>query len=416
MEDGGVQCRGDFDYSAEDGFNIPAVPSAAPKPEPSLPEKIKALTAACESSEAALETARGDDDQPAMKRARKALKKSIADLEGALEQRAFQNDIEEIRSIFAELDHPEAPGIGQKFLTNLDETGCKIVIDPNFTSDVLSLKAAYVSYSYGPQEPGFINEIGVNKFKLRQTLSMFDSISHEGWHALQKAAAPALHLSPFNPNTRILVHPADWILLEGLCEDDAYAKGGFLNYLVSQTEPTMRNRSKFDLVSVENFEDALKDYPPLHNALVHVALNARYKRKKEWDPQSELFTQHYLNVALNNYIRGMNARRNQGETGHIFVRLENHDFYAVGDYGVGPNSLGVNGIDPGFVRRLHMVEEELERYNKLCADHKIPPLYSCPTLAEYRAREAGLTTRRTDQPLQMVAGGQQQSGNHFQMV
>ena len=331
------------------------------------------------------EAARGKNDVTALKAAREALipiEKGIDALNTFIDEELFDHDMQNIRTLFSELDDPESPNVGLAFIERLDETGCKIVIGENLTADKNSLRAVYTSYSYGKEVRGFINEIAVNKFKLANVVALMDSVEHEVFHALQKYAAPALHLSPFNPDTLVIVHPLDWIQLEGLCERDAYAKEGFFNYLISKTNPLMRERAEYDVVSVEDFEKAQKKYPPLHKALIHIALNALYKPTVEGD-DSKLFSHHYQGVALGNYIAGMAKRAKDGQTGHVFVRLEPEDFYAVGDYKVGPNSLGRGALDPGFLYRPTLKKVDQDRYDALCSKYDIPPLDECPTMVEH---------------------------------
>lgn len=374
-----------------DGFRSSASFGAAlpPAQMASLADRVKTLLAAQEILAADFATARDNGDIGTLKQTRETLRiveQGLARLKTHLDEQLFHDDIRGIREIFSRLDDPEAPDVGAVFLQKLDETGCKIVAGEDLTADRNSLTAVYTSYAYGKKIRGFINEIAVNKFKLEDVLALMDSIEHEVFHALQKYSAPALHLSPFNPDTAAIIHPLDWVQLEGLCERDAYAKEGFFNSLISKIYPAMRERSEYDVVSVEDFENALIKYPPLHNALIHVALNALYKSKVEGD-DSFLFSHHYQGVAITNYIAGMAKRTKDGKPSPVFVRLEPEDFYAVGDYGVGPNSLGKGAIDKGFLYRPSMQKADVARLDALCAKYNIPPLERCPTLAEYNAAQ-----------------------------
>lgn len=396
-----------------DSFRSNASAGTSPTQSISLSEKARILAEARAILEEDFKTASARDDVPSMREARSALEavgKSIESLKEVIDQELFPHDIATIRGMYAQIDHPEAPGIGRALLERLDEAGCKTVIEPTFTDDPNSLTAEYVSYSY---KKGFRNQIGVNRFRLKDrntglldALSLFDSLTHEGSHGLQKFAAPALHLSPFNRDTRAIIHPLDWIQLEGLCERDAFAEQGLFNYLLNKTNPAVRERSVWDVVSVDDFEKALARYPRLHNALIHVALNALHKPKIVGD-NSFSFTHHYQGVALKNYRAGMVLRTEHGEMNHVFVRLEPQDFYAVGDYGVGPNALGIGKIDEEFLHRHELKPKDSEDLASLCSEYGIPPLEECPTLGEYNKALA----QQRMQPAQ-----EQRSGGGFALA
>ncbi len=373
-----------------DGFRSIASAGVSHVATTSLADRVQILLAAQEILAADFANAADKGDINTLKKTRETLRvieQGTGRLKKLLDEQLFNDDIRNIRELFSKLDDPEVPGIGLAFLKKLDETGCKIVAGENLTAEQNSLKAVYTSYSYGKETRGFINEIAVNKFKLEDVLALMDSIEHEVFHALQKHSAPALHLSPFNPDTMAIIHPLDWIQLEGLCERDAYAKEGLFNWLISKTDPAMRDRSEYDVVSVDDFENALRRYPPIHNALIHVALNALYKSKVEGD-DSFLFSHHYQGVAIGNYVAGMAKRMKDGKSNPVFVRLEAHDFYAVGDYGVGPNSLGNGSIDKGFLYRPCIQGADADKLDALYSKYNIPPLEDCPTLGEYNAAVA----------------------------
>ena len=375
----GSHCKHDQLSEGGNSSTPPFAAHASPDPVQIALEAQRRLTAI-------FEAAKASGDVAVLLEMRKALKEMTANTAAAttdVDAALLGSDLQKMRRLFASLSDPDAPTIGADYLKQFDATQCTIAIDPDLLDEKGALTAQYISYAHGKTVKGFINKIGINKYKLGNFLALTDSTNHESWHALQKDNAEALHLSPFNPATRAIIHPLDWIQLENLCERDAYAKEGLFNYLISQQYPEARARSRFDLVSVDDFERAKNDWPPLHNAVIHCALNALYKSKIEND-DSELFVDHYVGVAIRNYRAGMEMRTNAGEKGHTFIRLEDDDFWQVGNYGVGPNSLGRYRIDPGFRIRPRLSEEQQKDLNAICRKYNIPPIEKCKTLAEYQ--------------------------------
>lgn len=271
------------------------------------------------------------------------------------------------------LDDPELPEIGRIFLRQQERVDCSTTIEPD-----LECAAEYTAYSY---TNGLRNNMGLNPEKIRHPFDLFDSIMHELPHALQRDSAQALQHGPFNPNTKIIVHPDDWILLYDLCERDAYAMQGWFNSLLNKKQPYIREKTQFYVFSVQDFETIRDESSDLAECLKRSALAALKKPKRKW-ASYPTFADHYHDVAIRNYSAGMCCRRDAGETGHIFVRLTPEDFWAVGNYGVGPNRFGEHFMDPAFLQRAELDRQNGENLQLLCRDYNIPSWGSCPTLSE----------------------------------
>gem|GEM_PF-4147302 len=353
---------------------------------PSLPHKADDLTTLGEQIAVDFAKAMEKRDIAGMLAARENLKiltRDIARLTVEVDAELLTHDIEVIKSRIGVLSDPDCPDIGQQFLRKMEECACTIEIDPSLKDDDVSPTARYISYAFGKTVRGFVNEIGINTYKLQDILALMDSVVHESFHSFQKNAAEALHLSPFNPDTVYIMHPEDWIHLENLCERGAYAKEGMFNALLSQHDPKARERSEFDVVSVKNFEEARDEYMDLQRALIHVALNALYKPTVVGD-YSRLFLHHYQEVAIKNFAAGMSQRMLAGQSGFVFVRAESEDFYAIGNDGVGPNPFGHREIDPGFEERRKLSDKAQAKLDAVCERYNIPPLEQCITISEYK--------------------------------
>ncbi len=307
----------------------------------------------------------------------KELQQRFGDIETAVRNDLFPHRMREIEQLIAGLGTPCTPNLGKDFLTCMADAGCKTEIDPTLTNP-----AQYTSYSYSRKNRGFVNKISLNSQKISDLYVMTNSIIHEMTHGFQKHAAPALHFSPFNPDTRVLIHPEDWILLENLCERDAYAKQALFNALISEDEPSVRDTSRVDVVSVEDFDNARLDFSTLQQTITHLALNALYKPTVKGD-SSRNFEHNYIDIALKNYIAGMKSRRQERETDHVFVRLSPHDLWAIGSYNVGPNSLGFRNLDEGFLQRPHLLCDQQETLRGILAEFDIPSLHTCDYLSNH---------------------------------
>lgn len=311
-----------------------------------------------------------------------AIGKDIEKQQRALQKKILPHYLALVERETMALSDPEAPEIGHQFIERMKEANCRTTIRPD-----IDFPAVYVSYVYGGRNQGFLNEIGLNPSKISEDINAFaSSLRHEDFHALQKHNAEALHLSPFNPDTNAIVHPLHWILLEELCEKDAYTKQAFFNALDAVKDPSVRDASEKDIVSVRKFEEHRASAWSLENALVNTALNALSGRYVGQDYVGS-WRDHYHGVALDNYARAIKSRYLNGEKDITFVRLDAKDFHAVGNYNVGPNSLGEKFIDPQFIETPELNRKHQRLLDDLCENFGIPTLESCVTLSGLKIKK-----------------------------
>lgn len=303
--------------------------------------------------------------------------------------------LERMKARVGALSDPEAPRFGMQFLAAMDAVNCSTRLDHTAQNP-----ANYTSYSYAKHNRGFVNEITLNPARVNSEERFISSKSHESFHALQKRASPALQRSPFNPETRAVIHPADWVLLEGLCERDAYTKQAFINSMLAKTDPAIRAATSSDVVSVDDFEKIRANSRSLPDALVTCALQSLSKPTKVFEPNGRTFVNHYQDVALNNYSAGMAMRKKEGEKDLVFLRVELADLRQIGNYGVGPNTFGEFVEEPMFAIRHKLSGDAQAKLDRICKEHNIPPLESCPTLREYNESLAFMAQQGQTQSVQ----------------
>lgn len=286
--------------------------------------------------------------------------------------------LERMKARVGALSDPEAPRFGMEFLAAMEAANCSVRVDSS-----LDNSAMYLSYSYGKTTRGFVNEVALNPSRVNSEDRFISSTAHEYFHGFEKRTSPALQRSPFNPESRAIIHPADWVLLEGLCERDAYTKQAFINSMLAKGNPELRAASKTDVVSVDDFERIRANSASLADALVTTALQSLSKPLKAFEPNGRTFVNHYQDVALKNYSAGMAMRKKEGETDLVFLRVELDDLWQIGNYGVGPNSFGKNIKEPLIATRHALSADAQANLDRICKEHGIPPLEKCPTVRQY---------------------------------
>lgn len=320
------------------------------------------------------------------------LQQQIDEMKRTVQTQKMNHLLDGMRERVADLSDPEARNFGRQFVAAMDAVECKIMLD-----DELKGPAIYVSYSYAKENRGFANEISLNPDRVDDEDAFTTSTAHEYIHAFQKHVAPALHYSPFNPDNRVVVHPADWIMLEALCERDAYTKQAFINTLLAKANPDVRTNTTHDVVNVNDFERVREKSASLADTVVAMSLEALSKPTKRSEPNGRTFVNNYQDIALNNYAAGMAQRQKEGEKNLVFVRLELDDLWQVGNYGVGPNSFGERIMEPLIMTRHPLLADAQEKIDAICKEHGIPPLEKCPTLKQYEKSLAVTVIRRPSQ-------------------
>ena len=219
---------------------------------------------------------------------------------------------------------PELGDIGKLFLTEARKSGCKQEIDIYFDNGL----AEYSSFSY---VRGFRNMITYGPGAEESLARLFSAMVHETTHALQKMKTAALHASPFNPDTKIIICPRDWVMLEERCEQDSYTKQAYFNSLLAKVLPEVFDTTRRDALSVAEFNKIRGDAPGIGAALIQAARQVLSKSFWSDAPDSEYrFKNSIQDQALKNYAAGMSQRRKGGEKEWTFVRLEPEDIAAIG--------------------------------------------------------------------------------------
>lgn len=314
--------------------------------------------------------------------------KSVFQTQSAAHKKAREDFLDNAIKTAAEwignLTDPELGDIGRQFLELAEKSGCKQKIDIFFTSCL----ADYCSFSYNPR--GFVNEITYGPGAEESLARLFSAKVHETTHALQKMNSAALHASPFNPETKIIICPRDWVSLEERCEQDSYTKQAYFNSLLAQFLPEVRDTTRGDALSVEDFEKIRAAAPNICEALIEAARQALAKSFYSDNPGSEYrFKNSIQDQALKNYEAGIKKRRDCGESGWKFVRLEPEDIAAIGA-SCGPNIFGQNGFLPEFLNKpvmLPKAQTKLAEIDKSCG---ITDADALPTLTE-ALKETGMT-------------------------
>jgi hypothetical protein len=324
------------------------------------------------------------------------LQKDLETLTRTVQSQKVPVLLERMRAQIGAVSDPEAPEFGKQFLAAMDASACGIRLDSG-----LKNSAMYNSFSYGKTTRGFVNEVALNPSRVDKEDRFISSTAHEYIHSFQKRVSPALQRSPFNPESRVVIHPADWIILEGLCERDAYTKQALLNSLLAKTNPAVKGSTDFDVVSVSDFEKMRGNAGSLADAVVTSALDSLSKPIVRGQPNGRTFVHHYQDVALDNYSAGMAKRKEERENDIVFVRVEFEDLWQIGNYGVGPNSFGENVHEPLIEKRHKLSAGAQEKLDRICREHNIPPLESCPTLRAYD--ESLAFTRAQTQTVQTSA-------------
>lgn len=278
---------------------------------------------------------------------------------------------------------PELGDIGRKFLDQAKKSGCRQKID--IFHDGL---AEYCSFSYNPSE--FLNEVTYGPASEESLARLFSAKVHETGHALQKMESAALHASPFNADTKIIICPRDWVTLEERCEQHSYTMQAYFNSLLAQYLPDLLETTKRDPVSVEDFNRIRNAAPNVGEALIEAARQSLGKSFYSYDPGAQRRFKHSIQEqALRNFDAGMVQRRKSGESGWTFVRLEAEDIAAIGA-ACGPNIFGQNGVLPEFLAKPSLLTDSQKKLDELNKDCGISNTDELPTLTE-ALRKIGLT-------------------------
>ncbi len=296
------------------------------------------------------------------------------------------------------ISHPEAPTIGNDFISRLKQSGLTYNFYEDDAKDAdLALFSAY------HLKRGRVNELAVNVAKIdldRPHLTM-SSFNHERFHALTSFVSDVYEHNAWNRKTRLLIHPYDKMVFDNLCERDAHTKQALINVLAmhSRSDDTefckaMRRDTRFNVLSTLEMERLMKSDEPLQEILICAALQSMDKLYTK-DVPGFTFTHSYYNSTLRDFRNGLLGRHGVNTVAKItdpipfqYFRLTPEDFYGLSLYGVGPSSLGGTKIDPRFSLEVDFASpiantpDIRAKYEALCKDFGIPERESCPTFTE----------------------------------
>lgn len=302
-------------------------------------------------------------------------------------EQLLHNAIQTVDGWIESITDAELGAIGCQFQQDVALSGCRHEINIHHPN-----RAEYVSFSYR-HSTGFANHIIYGPSAEEDLSKLFSSKVHEATHALQKMQSAALHASPFNPNTQIVICPSDWIVLEERCEQDAYVKQALFNSLLAKQLSEVRRMTDNDPLSVKTFERIRLDASNISNALTEAARQA-LEKSFYWDnPKAEYrFHHHYHDHALKNYEAGMKLRSDNGESDLIIVRLEDEDILAIGQ-SCGPNPFGDGQLLPEFTAKAKLMKSAQDKLDGILSTLKIKDESKLPALGEILSR-LGLTRRQ----------------------
>jgi len=281
-----------------------------------------------------------------------------------------------VREWIENLGDSETPGIGRDFLERLSILDCEHKIDLKQRP-----AAVYNSfYKWGGGE--FVNTMTYGEGALAGPQTAFHSEIHEDEHGLQKHAAAALHISPFNANCKIVVCPEDWMLLEQRCEEGAYARQSWFGMLLGYQMKRDASLWDPDPFTPEEFWALRQKGMSVPEILFEAANQSMKKSYYSDNPNSSFrFANSYHDVALQNYITGITERVNKGETGFIFVRVEPEDVWDIGNTSIF-NCFGKNPSNPDLIKMPPLLPFTAMNLKNLRESYKIPERDTLPTLRE----------------------------------
>lgn len=305
-----------------------------------------------------------------------------------IQNAALSCHLNDIKGWIENIPDREHPFIGSEFISL-----ARHILGNPLISPLLPCRAMYSAFHF---EKGFVNEIHLNPTLIESPARLFPGFIHEVLHAFQTNASLALRAhNPYDKNASVIVHPLDWIHVENLCERDSYAKQGWLGFLLHQSHQAkscLKAITDTDVVSVQDFENALNQTQSMIRALRHIALIAM---DKEFHLGHTHFTfeHYYHDAALSNYQSAMGLRQKYNFPAVTFIRLDATDLWWIGNYGVGPNALGESPqtLHPRLLERPILRPDAQSRLNDLMKRYNIPRYEDCLTRAEHESMRCAST-------------------------
>lgn len=260
----------------------------------------------------------------------------------------------------------------------------------------MRINASFRSYVWPPTagERGFQNIISYGPPALDNMGRLFAARVHEYIHALQYRRAAALHADPFNAIASEVVHPLAYVQRKERLEQDAYAKGAWIQSLAQDQHADMRTALDRTPIGVADFETLRTQGGTLDVVMARAARQAAecsgfWLHSDRKHPARDLW--HRL--ALEEYEGILRARKKAGQLPTRYVRLAASDIVAIGD------TLGVNlfAADRALAVALPEMSDDNRKYlAQIEKSFGIPAYDSLPTLKQVLAE-------RGEQPRSLIA-------------
>jgi hypothetical protein len=267
-------------------------------------------------------------------------------------------------------------------------TGCTLSASATPAGDA---PAAYLPFIYYPTNGGatFQNEILVNAYiktgaqsvAARTPEQINISQRHEKVHAVQWDRVPALHASPYNQATPVVLSPESWVLMTILTEREAFTKTAWLNALELKAAPSepFGRQARTETLTPDDIDLEGGDIrASLQRA--SLAWDQRLKGKPVADTPDTTLLDHYIQQALRSY-EDSNRLNTRKLPPPVFVRLSPEDILAIGST-FGPSTFGEDTPEAVFTSPPLMRPDLWERLQELNRLHGIEDERALPTFKE----------------------------------
>lgn len=231
---------------------------------------------------------------------------------------------------------PERGAIGQQLTAAFNRASAREEAAP-----FMLINAAFRSFVWPPLagQAGFQNVIAYGAPVLDDMGHLFAARVHEYIHALQYRRAAVLYADPFNAADDVVLHPLAYVQRKERLEQDAYAKGAWIQSLSVDRHKDVAAALDATPLSVADFTALRAQGGALVDVIARAAAQAAHchglwLHNDATHPARDLWHQ----LALEEYAGILRARRKAGQLPATYVRMGYEDIVAIGD------TLGVNAF------------------------------------------------------------------------
>jgi hypothetical protein len=249
-------------------------------------------------------------------------------------------------ALLRSLRDPAEGAVGEALYKAFKTTRALVDVDLDMKS-----RAIFASFAYPPTPgtTGFTNTVFVGEQAMSHRHSLLSALAHEYTHALQTARSAALHASPFNAGTDIILCPRDFVTACERMEQDAYAKQAWFLSLLRTAHSGEPDFSTADPVPVATFNTLRAAASGSATAAMRqAALNMLACPGFHSDSGNLVsLAESYHEMALNAYKKVISQRLRDNPHGLQFARMEDEDILAIGR-SHGPALFGDDHLLPIF--------------------------------------------------------------------